>query len=207
MNPVLSDSEIREIATPSGPARAHLDLNPTGRGLLVLGHGAGGGVDAADLRLAGVAAIRLGMSLARVEQPYRVAGRKAPAPAAVADAAWTAVVAELVPLAAGPLITGGRSYGARVACRTAAATGSSGVLCLAFPVQPARAGAPSRQPELDGVGVPTLVIQGDRDPFGMPIGSPTTEIAVVSGDHSLRRDHPQIEAIVERWLTDRLAGG
>src|SRR5207247_446380 len=114
-----------------------------------------------------------GISVALIEQPYRVAGRRAPARAPQLDAAWITVVERLREreLAGLPLIVGGRSLGARVACRTAEATGAVAVLCLAFPLEPPRrAGEPSRSrlPELEAVTVPTLVVQGERDPFGMP---------------------------------------
>jgi predicted alpha/beta-hydrolase family hydrolase len=98
-----------------------------------------------------------------------------------------------------PLVTGGRSYGARIACRTAEATGADGVLCLAFPLQP-RGSAPSRQPELSAVPVPTLVVQGRDDPFGVPGPSRTARVVVVGGDHSLRRDHAEIRHVVGEWL-------
>ena len=121
-----------ELATPHGPARAHLDLQAQAPGALVLGHGAGGGVAAPDLTAAARAATSLGWSVVLVEQPYRVAGRRSPAPAAQLDAAWTAVVDRLREheLAGLPLVAGGRSSGARVACRTSAATGVVGVLCV-----------------------------------------------------------------------------
>ena len=120
-------AEVLEIATPHGPARAHLRLVEGARAALVLGHGAGGGVNAPDLVAATRAASAARTSVVLVEQPYRVAGRRSPAPAAQLDAAWTAVVAALRAgsLAGLPLVTGGRSSGARVACRTASATGSS----------------------------------------------------------------------------------
>jgi hypothetical protein len=128
----------------------------------------------------------------------------------VLDAAWTAVVEELVagPLNGLPLIAGGRSAGARVACRTAEATGAVAVLCLAFPlVPPARkgsvpslAGSRSRQPELDAVGVPVLVVQGERDRFGMPEPAGDREVAVVAGDHGLKADVDAVAAAVGDWL-------
>src|SRR5438067_12933743 len=139
-----------EMDTRHGLARAHLHPAAEPRAALVLGHGAGGGVGARDLVTAKDVAVAVGVSVALVEQPYRVAGRRSPAPARQLDAAWTAVVEHLV---AGelhdlPLIVGGRSLGARVACRMAEATGAVGVLCLAFPLQPPRrsgsAAAPSR---------------------------------------------------------------
>ena len=162
------------MSTPHGPANVHLHPADRPKGALVLGHGAGGGVTARDLVATTGAARAESISVALVEQPYRVAGRRSPAPATQLDTAWTAVVDQLTgeQLRGLPLVVGGRSSGARVACRTAEATGAIGVLCLAFPLQPARrtgaAPAPSRLPELDAVTVPTLVVQGTRDPFGMP---------------------------------------
>ncbi|HZE05453.1 MAG TPA: alpha/beta family hydrolase, partial [Solirubrobacteraceae bacterium] len=159
--------DVRPIDTPRGPARVHLSRPAGGapRGALILGHGAGGGVGAPDLEAARDAALHAGLAVALVEQPYRVAGRRSPAPAPALDEAWTAVVTDLAgaELRGLPIITGGRSSGARVACRTAAATGAVGVLCLAFPlVSPRRAGA-SRPPadrlgELAAVPVPVLVV-------------------------------------------------
>src|SRR6476659_5405487 len=151
-----------DLDTPHGAARAHLHPVESARGALVLGHGAGGGVAAPDLVAATRAAIATGVSVALVEQPYRVAGRRSPAPAHHLDAAWLAVVEQLRagPLAGLPLVTGGRSSGARVACRTAIATGAAGVLCLAFPEHPPGKPEKSRLDELDGVEVPVLVIQG-----------------------------------------------
>ncbi|HEX3974632.1 MAG TPA: alpha/beta family hydrolase [Solirubrobacteraceae bacterium] len=204
------------IATPRGPARAHLSL-PGGANsvsaALIVGHGAGGGVGAPDLQAAQRAALAAGWAVALVEQPYRVAGRRAPAPAPHLDEAWTAVVARLGAdeLAGLPLVTGGRSMGARVACRTAAATGSSGVLCLAFPLQPPRRASattpsPSRLPELEAVAVPTLVVQGVKDRFGMPPGGPARTVVQVAGDHGLKSDLPAVQAAVAEWLA-LLVGG
>ena len=175
-------------------------------GALVLGHGAGGGVAAPDLVAAAGVALALGISVALVEQPYRVAGRRSPSPAHHLDGAWIAVVEALRagPLASVAIVTGGRSSGARVACRTAAQTGAAGVLCLAFPLQPpARKNgtrAASRQAELDGVTVPVLVVQGEGDPFGMPEPGPVREVARLRGNHSLRSDAPGLKAAVEDWL-------
>jgi predicted alpha/beta-hydrolase family hydrolase len=175
-------------------------------GAVVLGHGAGGGVAAPDLRAATAAALDAGFAVALVEQPYRVAGRRSPAPAHHLDEAWTAVVAHLRAgaLAGLPLVTGGRSSGARVACRTAAATGAAGVLCLAFPVHPPGAPQKTRLAELDAVGVPVLVVQGDRDPFGMPPAAPGREVVAVPGNHSLRGQAAAVTAAVGAWL-ERLA--
>ena len=196
-----------EIETPHGPARVSVETVVDARGVLVLGHGAGGGVAARDLVTAAAAARAAGLASALIEQPYRVAGRRSPAPAAQLDAAWLAVVDHLRAsgLAAGALVVGGRSSGARVACRTAAASGADAVLCLAFPLQPpARAGkapGPSRLPELDAVRVPMLIVQGENDRFGMPEAGPNREVAVVKGDHSLRSDREAISIAVEKWLT------
>ncbi|HEU5212429.1 MAG TPA: alpha/beta family hydrolase [Gaiellaceae bacterium] len=175
----------------------------------MLGHGAGGGVAAKDLVAATDAALALGVTVALVEQPYRVAGRRSPAPAAQLDAAWIAVVAALreEELAGLPLIAGGRSAGARVACRTAEVTGAVAVLCLAFPLQPRRRSnpPPSRLPELEAVHVPVLVVQGDRDPFGMPPAGPRRKVVTVDGDHSLKSDLPAVSEAVRVWLADRLS--
>ena len=162
---------VLELETPHGQANAHLHPAEEPRAALVLGHGAAGGVTARDLVTVTGVALEVGVSVVLVEQPYRVAGRRSPAPARQLDAAWTAVVDQLRAgeLRGLPLIVGGRSSGARVACRTAVATGAVGVLCLAFPLQPPRraAPAPSRLSELDAVTVPTLVVQGSRDAFGI----------------------------------------
>lgn len=195
-----------EIETPHGPARAHLRPVESPRGALVLGHGAGGGVTAEDLVAAAEAARAEGLSVALVEQPYRVAGRRSPAPAHQLDAAWTAVIAHLREheLKELPLVLGGRSAGARVACRTAGVTGALGVLCLAFPLRPPRRSgrepAPSRQDELDAVVVPVLVVQGDRDPFGMPADGPRRLVVQVPGDHSLRSGLAEATPAVRSWL-------
>ncbi len=195
-----------EIDTPHGVARAHLRLpEAEPRAALILGHGAGGGVTAPDLVAAAGVALAHGVGVALVEQPYRVAGRRSPAPAAHLDAAWIAVCEALGAneLQRLPLLAGGRSSGARVACRTAGATGAVGVLCLAFPlVPPRRTGPPaaSRLPELDAVAVPVLIVQGASDPFGMPPAGALREIAVLQGDHSLRKDLRTLASAVEAWL-------
>jgi uncharacterized protein len=191
-----------ELSTPHGPALAHVEAADGARAALVLGHGAGGGVAARDLVAAQQAALAAGVSVALVEQPYRVAGRKSPAPAPQLDAAWIAVVEQLRggALSGLPLIAGGRSAGARVACRTADATGAAGVLCLAFPLHPPGRPEKTRQPELDAVAVPVLVVQGASDPFGMPAGGPGREIVVLKGNHSLSSDAGGLRAAVGDWL-------
>ena len=198
-----------DVETPHGPARAHLFGAGEPKAALVLGHGAGGGVQAADLVVARDTALELGVSVALVEQPYRVAGRRAPAPARQLDAAWIAVLERLRrhELAGLRIVVGGRSLGARVACRTAADVDAVGVLCLAFPLVPPRSsGSPaSRLPELDAVAVPVLVVQGERDPFGMPPRRRGRTVVGVRGDHSLRSGTAGIAAAVGDWLTVLLA--
>jgi predicted alpha/beta-hydrolase family hydrolase len=196
---------VVELETPHGPARVHLHRARTPRGALVLGHGAGGGVAAPDLVAATRVARAADVSVALVEQPYRVAGRRSPPRAPVLDAAWTAVVAQLAagPLRDLPLITGGRSAGARVACRTAAATGAVAVLCLAFPLL-APSGA-SRQEELDGAGVSVLVVQGASDRFGTPEPTDGRTVVVVRGDHGLKSDIAGLEDAIASWLMVILA--
>ena len=200
----MSDGATSEVSTPHGPARiTRRDADGPARGFLLLGHGAGGGVSAPDLLVAAGAAIALGVHVALVEQPYRVAGRRAPAPAAQLDAAWLAVVehvrGEL------PLVVGGRSSGARVACRTAAAAGATGVLCLAFPVHPPGKPEKDRLPELAQPDVPVLVVQGQNDPFGRPEPAPGRDVVLLRGDHSLKSDAPGLRAAVTSWLTALLA--
>jgi predicted alpha/beta-hydrolase family hydrolase len=195
-----------DIETPHGPARAHMHTVASPRGALILGHGAGGGVGSGDLVAVKNVAVSDDIAVALVEQPYRVAGRRSPAPARQLDAAWLAVVEHLASgaLTDVRLIVGGRSLGARVACRTAAATGATAVLCLAFPLVPPRRayGKPpvSRLAELDEVAVPVLVVQGERDPFGMPPEGPNRIVARVPGDHSLRADLDAVATAVRPWL-------
>jgi predicted alpha/beta-hydrolase family hydrolase len=164
----------------------------------VLGHGAGGGVESPDLVGAAEAAHEAGLSVALVEQPYRVAGRRSPAPANQLDAAWVAVIEQL-DFGGVPLLTGGRSAGARVACRTAADVGAVAVLCLAFPVHPPGKPEKSRLEELDAVQVPTLVVQGESDPFGMPPPGPNRTVVPIPGTHSLRSSGA-VAAAVSAWL-------
>ena len=196
-----------EVETPHGPARVHVEPVKGAAAALVLGHGAGGGVDARDIQAAAQAARAQGFAVALVEQPYRVAGRKSPAPAKQLDAAWVAVLESLLAreLASLEVIVGGRSAGARVACRTASAVGASGVLCLAFPVHPPGRPEKDRLDELDAVEVPTLVVQGVRDPFGMPPPAPGRTVVQVQGDHSLRGDLAAVAEAVAAWLADRSA--
>jgi hypothetical protein len=196
---------VIEIDTPRGVGQVHLHEAQDPRGALVLGHGAGGGVEAPDLVAAREAALSERVTVALVEQPYRVAGRRSPPPAAHLDDAWTAIVEELRagPLNALQLIVGGRSMGGRVACRTAEALGAAAVLCLAFPLEPpGRKQAQNRLPELDAVTVPTLVVQGERDPFGMPPPAPNRQVAEVPGNHSLKADPDAVSEAVRAWLAE-----
>ena len=184
--------DIVDVPTPAGLAQAVLELpTSTPAGLLVLGHGAGGGIDAPDLKAMTAAAREVGLAVARVRQPYSVAGRRAPAPAPQLDVAWIAVVGQLATTLRAdyprlPIAVGGRSSGARVACRTALATGAVGVVALAFPLHPPGHPEKSRAAEL-AAGVPLLVLQGSRDPFGAPAEFPgdTTSHEVTGADHRL----------------------
>src|SRR4051812_22277763 len=191
-----------ELETPHGPARAHVNAAGEPVATLVLGHGAGGGVGAPDLKAATEAALSVGVSTILVEQPYRVAGRKSAAPAAQLDRAWIAVVGQL-PIDGLALYVGGRSSGARVACRTAAAVGAAGVLCLAFPLHPPGRPEKSRLDELEQVGVPVLVVQGESDPFGMPPEAPGRRVVRLRGNHSLRSDLNGLRAAVRAFLNGR----
>jgi predicted alpha/beta-hydrolase family hydrolase len=194
--------DVIEIETPHGPARAHVEDVRGAVAALVLGHGAGGGIGARDLQAAAEAAARTRFAVVLVEQPYRVAGRRAPAPARQLDTAWAAVVAALQTgaLRRLPLVTGGRSSGARVACRTAVATGAAAVLCLAFPLHPPGRPEKTRLEELDAVTLPVLVVQGESDPFGMPPAGPNRAVVALAGNHSLSSDIPGLRAAVGRWL-------
>lgn len=193
----------KEIETPYGPARAELHCAEEGAAALLLGHGAGGGTGAADLVEVTRSAQDAGVHVALVEQPYRVAGKRAPAPARQLDAAWLAVAEDLSAtwFDGLPLVFGGRSSGARVACRTAASSGLAvAVLCLAFPVHPPGKPERTRQSELDAVPVPTLVVQGERDSFGKPEPGPHHEVVLVPGDHSLKAGLDAVARSASEWL-------
>jgi predicted alpha/beta-hydrolase family hydrolase len=195
------------IDTSFGEARADLRSVERPRAALVLGHGAAGGIEAPDLQAAAEAARVQEVTVALVEQPYRVSGRRSPPRAPQLDAAWVEVLEHLRAdeLAGLPLVVGGRSMGARVACRTAEATAAMAVLCLAFPLETPRRGAgppQSRLAELDQVGLPTLVVQGERDRFGMPPPARSREVVAVPGDHGLKADLDAVTAAVESWLAE-----
>ena len=199
-----------EIATLAGPATADIDRPRTAsRALLVLTHGAGGGVDTPDLATVRRAAIDAGIAVVRLTQPYVVAGRRSPPSPEKQDQAWLealAAVRRRRGFAELPLIVGGRSNGARVTCRTAVASGAVAVVALAFPVHPPGKPEASRIAELEAAGVPVLVVQGDRDPFGMPAPAPGREVVVIQGaDHSLKRGLATAAAEVTRFVTTVLA--
>ena len=197
------------VDTPLGPAAVHADGPATARGTLVLGHGAGGGAGSPDLLAVTAAAAAAGWRVLRVEQPWRVAGKRiAPAPPRL-DVAWTAVLAALRAGGAltGPLVLGGRSAGARVACRTATAEGADGVLALAFPLHPPGRPGRSRAGELAAAGVPLAVVQGATDAFGRPAevaaaldGVADATVTAVPGDHSLGKDPGAVAAAALDWL-------
>ena len=184
------------------------DLATRARATLVLGHGAGGGVQARDLAALAAVLPAQQVTVLRVEQPWRVAGgRVAPLPPRL-DLAWIAVLAALradrAAWCAPLLVVGGRSAGARVACRTGLATGAHGVLALAFPLHPPGRPHVTRAAELLGAGLPTLVVQGDRDPFGsaadLPGGART--VAMPYADHGFAV--PKSAPVTQREVLERL---
>jgi len=235
-----------EIITGSGVAQADLDGDgAAARFLLVLTHGAGGSVDAPDVLAARDAGLQLGGLAARVTQPYRVAGARAPGSAVRQDAAWVEIVAALRELAPGvPLVQGGRSNGARVVCRTAAELGARAVIALAFPLHPpqrlpgraapatAKAGtakatgtakpsaADTGKPSAADTGKPSaaqirvtelrsaraggakvLVVNGERDPFGIPEAEDADRVVIVPREtHSLKGHRTEIVSAIAEWL-------
>ncbi|MGW3726132.1 alpha/beta hydrolase family protein [Streptomyces sp. NPDC000851] len=176
-------SEI--IETDAGTARITWHKARGARLVLALGHGAGGGIEARDLEAVADVLPGHGVSVARVEQPWRVAGKKmAPAPKTL-DAGWRGIWLALAKPGL-PVVAGGRSAGARVACRTATELGAAAVLALAFPLHPPGKPEKSRAEELLGAGVPTLVVQGGNDPWGKPAEFPEGShelVEVPYGDH------------------------
>jgi uncharacterized protein len=203
-----------DIETSGGDARVELDGEGAARFLFVLTHGAGGGVTAPDLLAARDAGLRLGGRVARVLQPYRVRGARAPGSMVKQDAEWLELVAALRKLVPGvPLIQGGRSNGARVACRTAAATGATAVVALAFPLHPPgqrdREKADIRRAELReprDAGIPVLVVNGERDPFGVPDAGDADQVITVPGEtHALKGHATVISAAVTQWLASVLS--
>ncbi|MFN8080658.1 MAG: alpha/beta family hydrolase [Kineosporiaceae bacterium] len=212
-----SDPLVREIDTPLGAARITVHPARAARaadvhGTVVLGHGAGGGIESADLQAVTAAACAAGWRVVLVEQPWRVAGRKVAAPPPRLDVAWLVVVRALglgtTALDAAPagelLVLGGRSAGARVACRTAAELGADGVLALAFPLHPPGRPERSRADELAQAAVATLVVQGRRDAFGTPdeivAAVPGVQVHPVDGDHALKADPDGAARAAVSWL-------
>ncbi len=188
------------LDTGQGPAEVALAKARKPAFLLVMTHGAGGGVDTADLLAAGQAAAALGGAVARVLQPYRVRGARAPGNADKQDAAWLEVIAALR-LPGVPLVQGGRSNGARLACRTARAAGAQAVVALAFPLHPPGRPENSRAGELRQAGTDVLVVNGERDPFGIPAASDASRVVVLPGEtHSLSRHPDAVRAAVAEWL-------
>jgi len=196
-----------EISTQAGLARVEVDRPRTASFLLVLTHGAGGGVASKDLLAVRDAGLALGGVVARVLQPYRVRGARAPGAPGPQDAAWLEVIGRLRADYPGlPLIQGGRSNGARVACRTAAAAGALAVIALAFPLHPPGRPGQSRVPELRGTGTPVLVVNGERDPFGIPDQRDATRVVVLPGEtHALSRAPAAVGAAVGEWLATLLS--
>lgn len=182
----MTATQVRVVQTAQGPARAYVEPARGAAATLVLGHGAGGGSEARDLAALAAVLPERGITVVRVDQPWRVAGRRVAAPPPVLDAAWCEVVASLDLNA--PLVVGGRSAGARVACRTASVLGARAVVALAFPLHPPGRPERSRAAELAGVEVPILVLQGDRDAFGRPPEFPAgIDVRSVPGaDHGMR---------------------
>ncbi|MGP3918127.1 alpha/beta hydrolase family protein [Nonomuraea sp. 10N515B] len=192
-----------EVMTPRGPAMVEVDEVAEPRLLLVLTHGAAGGVDAPDLVAVRAAALGAGAVVARVTQAFRVAGARAPGSPARQDEAWEIVLSELrARWPELPLVQGGRSNGARVACRTAQAVGAAAVVALAFPLHPPGRPERSRAEELRGAGVDVLVVNGDRDPFGIPDAADAARLVVLPGEgHDLKKDPVRVGEVVAEWIT------
>ena len=193
-----------KISTEAGPAQVELDRPATATFLLMMTHGAGGGVDSRDLLAVRDVAVGLGGVVARVLQPYRVRGASAPGSPGRQDAAWLEIVEALRADNPGlPLVQGGRSNGARVACRTAIAAGARAVIALAFPLHPPGRPEQTRVSELRGAGVDVLVVNGERDPFGIPGPEDAARVVVLPGEtHALTKNPAGVGAAVGSWLAD-----
>ncbi|WHX18689.1 hydrolase [Streptomyces malaysiensis subsp. malaysiensis] len=208
------EATTETVPTPAGDARITWHHAPSPHTLLAASHGAGGGIEARDLRALAAALPGRGVSVALVEQPWRVAGKKiAPAPSTL-DTGWRAVWPALEK-AGLPTVAGGRSAGARVACRTARELGAKAVLALSFPLHPPGKPERSRAGELLATGVPTLIVQGGRDPFGRPEEFPELPadmelVEVAYGDHgfglpkSADLDEPAALAVITGAVADWL---
>lgn len=191
-----------EIVTGSGPARVELDEPDNPGFLFVLTHGAGGGVDSKDLLAARQAGLELGGAVARVLQPYRVRGARVPGSPDPQDAAWLEIIEVLRRrFPAIPLVQGGRSNGARVACRTAQKAGARAVVALAFPLHPPGRPERSRVAELRGAGTDVLVVNGARDPFGIPGRADASRVVVLPDEtHALTKHPDKVRQAVTAWL-------
>jgi predicted alpha/beta-hydrolase family hydrolase len=199
---------IVDVDTRQGLARAHL-TDGGSRGTVVLGHGAGGGIESADVVEVTTEAASAGWRVVRVEQPWRVAGKRIATAPPTLDEAWTVVLDRLRTdgVLTGPLVLGGRSAGARVACRTAEAEGAAGVLALAFPLHPPGKPEKSRAGELTAVTAPICVVQGETDAMGRPeavaavlSGRANASVYAVAGDHALKKDVHVVAAAAMSWL-------
>lgn len=205
--------DVEEIMTSAGPAQVVLEQPERAAFLVVLTHGAGGSPGTADVLAVRDAARELGAATALVTQPYRVKGARAPGSAARQDAAWVELVDVLRREsardgAAPPLVQCGRSNGARVACRTARPAGAAGVIALAFPLHPPGQPGKSRDAELRGAGTSVLVINGDRDPFGVPEPDEMTSVVILPGEtHALSKHPAAVGLAVANWLGALLSSG
>ncbi len=201
---MLRSATLREvnIRTAAGPAKVDLDAAADPPFLLLLTHGAGGGTDSADLLAARQAGLDQGAAVARVLQPYRVRGARAPGSAVRQDAAWLQIAAALRRRYPGvPLVQGGRSNGARVACRTAGEAGALAVLALAFPLHPPGRPERSRAAELAEAGTEVLVVNGAADPFGIPTPAGAITVVVLPGAaHALAGQAGAIRQVAGSWL-------
>jgi predicted alpha/beta-hydrolase family hydrolase len=207
-------TDIRTIPTDHGDGRIYADRSRHPIATLVLGHGASQGVDTADLEALAAALPRQGISVFRLEQPWRVAGRKVASPPAVLDSATVSMINAM--RVRTPIVLGGRSAGARVACRLGSSLGAVGVVALAFPLHPPGRPDKTRVGELTSSGVPTFVVQGERDAFGGPDEFPAgIELtSVPEADHSFRvpksaalvqvEVHSLIVEAVLEWVTARV---
>lgn len=195
-----------EIVTGSGPARVVLDEPGNPEFLFVLTHGAGGGLDSKDLLAARQAGVGLGAAVARVLQPYRARGARAPGSPDRQDSAWLEIIEGLRHrFPALQLVQGGRSNGARLVCRTAQQAGARAVVALAFPLHPPGRPERSRVAELRGAGTDVLVVNGGNDPFGIPGRADATRVVVVPGEtHTLARHPEKVEQAVAAWLSEVL---
>ena len=209
---------VETVETPVGDARTtRFPADGVRSAVLMLGHGIGGGIDAPDLQALAAALPALGVEVVLVEQPWRVAGKRLGPPPKTLDVAWRAIVDHVGASLVGdvahhkvPLLVGGRSAGARVACRTGRDTGASAVLALAFPLHPPGKPEKSRADELTGTGLPTLVVQGAVDPFGnpseFPALPPTTHrlVGLAAGGHEFavrKSQEPVIGAVTDAVAT------